>query len=314
MDFAAFAFICLVWGSTFIATERASHALGPVGIGVWRLLGGTLVLAVLWAINHRSFRISRRDWPALLAYTLTVVLPYVVQPYVLEQGFGHSFFSAMVALIPLMTIVSSLPILGVRPSGRELAGVLGGLACIVLLLMDGFDRGISPRLFGLALVIPLCSAIGNPFVKRMLSHVPALPVTAASLGCAGLLLVPMELAPSSLSSIGLDGPAAPHDLTIAVAAMLFLTVFGTALSTLAFMWLVIRRGPLFPSMTTYIVPLVGLLWGRYDHEVITTRQLVAMAGVITMVALVQLAPARRPKFTVVAPQLAESRAARRDAA
>ncbi len=55
MDFAAFAFICLVWGSTFIATERASHALGPVGIGVWRLLGGTLVLAVLWAINHRSF-------------------------------------------------------------------------------------------------------------------------------------------------------------------------------------------------------------------------------------------------------------------
>jgi drug/metabolite transporter (DMT)-like permease len=314
MDFAAFAFICLVWGSTFIATERASHALGPVGIGVWRLLGGTLVLAVLSAVNHRSFRFAKRDWPALLAYTVTVVVPYVVQPYVLEQGFGHSFFSAMVALIPLMTIVTSLPMLGVRPSGRELAGVLGGLACIMLLLMDGFDRGISPQLLGLALIIPLCSAIGNPFVKRMLSHVPALPVTAASLGCAGLLLVPMEMSPASLSSIGLDGPAAPHDLPIVVAAMLFLTVFGTALSTLAFMWLVIRRGPLFPSMTTYIVPLVGLLWGRYDHEFITTRQLVAMAGVIAMVALVQLAPSRRPEVTAKAPQLVESRAARRDAA
>src|SRR5882724_8098106 len=287
MDFAAFAFICIVWGSSFIATERASHALGPVGIGVWRLLGGTAVLAVLWLIHHRSFRLSRRDWPALLLYTLTVAVPYVVQPYVLEQGFGHSFFSAMVALIPLMTIVASIAILGIRPSSREIAGVLGGLVCIVLLLMDGFDRGMSLRLVGLALVIPLCSAIGNPLVKRTLSHVPALPVTAASLGCAGMLLVPVEFFPGTLSNIGLDGPAAPHDLPIVVGAMLFLTIVGTALSTLAFMWVVMRRGPLFPSMTTYIVPLVGLLWGRYDHEAITTRQLVAMAGVIAMVALVQ---------------------------
>src|SRR5260221_718749 len=116
MDLFAFAFICLVWGSSFIATERASHALGPVGIGVWR---------------------------PLLAYTLTVAVPYLIQPYVLEQGFGHSFFSAMVALIPLMTVAASVPILGVRPSGREIVGVLGGLAFIVVLLMDGFDRGMS---------------------------------------------------------------------------------------------------------------------------------------------------------------------------
>jgi drug/metabolite transporter (DMT)-like permease len=300
MDLLAFAFICLVWGSSFIATERASHALGPVGIGIWRLLGGTLVLAVLWAIHHRNFRVSRCDWPALLVYTMTVAVPYVLQPYVLEQGFGHSFFSAMVALIPLMTIASSVPILGIRPSGREIAGVLGGLVCIVLLLMDGFDRGMSLRLVGMALLIPLGSAIGNPLVKRQLSHVPALPLTAASLACAGMILVPMECFPAMLTKVGLDGPAAPHDLPIVVGAMLFLTVVGTALSTLAFMWLVIRRGPLFPSMTTYIVPLVGLLWGRYDHEVITPRQLAAMAGVIAMVALVQLGTDKRPKLTVAA--------------
>src|SRR5476649_862912 len=76
MDLLAFAFICFVWGSSFIATERASHALGPVGIGVWRLLGGTLVLALLWLVYHRSFRVSRRDWPAVLFYTLSVAIPY----------------------------------------------------------------------------------------------------------------------------------------------------------------------------------------------------------------------------------------------
>ncbi|HEY4233850.1 MAG TPA: EamA family transporter [Lacipirellulaceae bacterium] len=298
MDLLAFAFICIVWGSSFIATERASHALGPIGIGVWRLLGGTAVLAVLWVIHHRNYRVARRDWPLLLVYTVTVAVAYIIQPYVLEQGFGHSFFSAMVALIPLMTIVTSLPILNVRPTGREILGVVGGLVCIVLLLSDGFNRGMSLGLIGLALLIPLSSALGNPLIKRSLSHAPALPLTAASLGCAGLMLVPMELFPTALTKFGLDGPPAPHDLPVVICAMLFLTVVGTALSTAAFMWLVIRRGPLFPSMSTYIVPIVGLLWGRYDHEAITPRQLIAMTGVLLMVALVQFGNTQQPTLAI----------------
>jgi drug/metabolite transporter (DMT)-like permease len=311
MEFAAFAFICVVWGSTFIATERASHALGPVGIGIGRLLGGTAVLTVLWLARHRGYRIPRRDWPALFVYTLTVVTAYVVQPYVLEQGFGHSFFSAMVALIPLMTIATSVPLLNVRPTPRELFGVVGGFACIILLLSDGFNRGMSPGLVALALMIPLCSAIGNPLVKRSLSHVPSLPITAASLGWAGLMLVPLECFPQSLASAGLAGPPVPHDLPVVIWAMVFLTIVGTALSTLAFIWLVMRRGPLFPSMTTYIVPIIGLLWGRYDHEAITSRQLVAMAGVLLMVGVVQLRRGRKASITrVVVPVRQPVRVAR----
>jgi drug/metabolite transporter (DMT)-like permease len=314
MDLFAFAFICLVWGSSFIATERASHALGPVGIGVWRLFGGALVLLLLWAIHHRTYRVTRRDWPALMLFTLSVAIPYVIQPYVLEQGFGHSFFAAMVALIPLMTILASVPILNIWPTGRQVIGVLGGLACIVLLLMDGFDRGMSVRLIGLALLIPLCSAIGNAFVKRQLQHVPALPLTAASLTCAGLMLLPFEVFPTSLTKLDLAGPAVPHDLPLVIWSMLFLTVVGTAISTMAYMWLVLRRGPLYPGMTTYIVPLVALLWGRYDHETITPRQLVAMAGVLVMVGLVQFTGVRRPRFSIGVPQAVEPALGPREAA
>ena len=64
----------------------------------------------------------------------------------LEQGFGHGFFGTMVAAIPLLTILVSVPMLGVRPTGRELFGVLGGLACIFLLVEEGVHRGMSPGL------------------------------------------------------------------------------------------------------------------------------------------------------------------------
>jgi len=50
---------------------------------------------------------------------------------------------------------------------------------------------------------------------------------------------------------------------------------------------VLERGPLFAGMITYVVPMLALTWGRFDHETITTRQMAAIAGVLAMVALVQ---------------------------
>ena len=71
------------------------------------------------------------------------VPPYVTQPYVLAQGYGHSFFGVVVAAIPLLTILMSIPMLGVWPTRRQSLGVLGGLVCLWFVVDDGFDRGMS---------------------------------------------------------------------------------------------------------------------------------------------------------------------------
>ena len=47
------------------------------------------------------------------------------------------------------------------------------------------------------------------------------------------------------------------------------------------------RGPLFAGMTTYVVPVIALLWGTLDREAISGQQAMAIAGVLGMVALVQ---------------------------
>ena len=112
--------------------------------------------------------------------------PQVIQAYVLEQGFGHSFFGTMVAAIPLLTILVSVPMLGVRPTSREMMGVVGGLACIFLLVGEGMQRGMSAGLLALTMIIPLSSAMSNTFIKWRLPHVPAAPVTTMLLlvrGC-----------------------------------------------------------------------------------------------------------------------------------
>lgn len=288
MAHLAFIFCCAVWGTSFILLERVTHVMGPVEIGLWRLLSGTVVVGFFWWRRRDEYRLGRRDlWYMIFSALVFTAPPIVIQAYVLSQGYGHSFFGTMVAAIPLLTILVSVPMLGILPTGRELIGVLGGLVCIFMLVEEGVHRGMSVGLLSLTFIIPLSSALSNTFIKRRLQHVPAAPLTAMLLILAGLALMPLQFAPQLQASWHIAAPANVTVTPDAVVYLFLLGVIGSGISTMLFVWLVLEKGPLYASMTTYVVPVLALLWGTVDHESISSMQMVAIAGVLAMVALVQ---------------------------
>jgi drug/metabolite transporter (DMT)-like permease len=277
-----------VWGTSFILLERVTHAMGPVEIAIWRMFIGAVVVGAFWWFKRDAYRMSWRDfWLLAISSILFTAPPQVIQAYVLEQGFGHGFFGTMVAAIPLLTILVSVPMLGVRPSLRELAGVFGGLVCVFLLVEEGLQRGMSWSLLGLTMLIPLSSAISNTFYKWKLPDVPAAPMTAVILLVAGLVLLPLHAAPQALAALHIGAPVGATVTADAITYLLLLGIVGSGLSTLAYVWLVLERGPLFAGMSTYVVPVIAMLWGTLDHETISPLQTGAIAGVLGMVALVQ---------------------------
>ncbi len=296
MAHLAFIFCCFVWGTSFILLERVTHVFGPVEIGIWRMFSGAAAVAVCWWFGGRSYRLSRGDWLVLIFVSLVFTAPpQVIQSYVLHQGFGHSFFGTIVAAVPLLTILVSVPMLRIWPTQRELVGVLGGLACLWFLVEDGMDRGMSVGLLALALMIPLASALSNTVIKWKLPHVPAAPLTAILLVIAGIALVPVDFSPSTLNALDVTAPSGTGsgETATAVLYLFLLGVVGSGISTMVFVWMILKKGPLFAGMTTYVVPVLALLWGLVDGETITPRQLIAIGGVLAMVAMVQFG-SRRP--------------------
>jgi drug/metabolite transporter (DMT)-like permease len=286
----AFVFCCLVWGSSFILVERVTHALGPVEIALWRFGCGVAMLGFIWWWTQREYRPTLREWAVIAWIALLLnAPPQLILPYLIHQGYGHSFFGPMVAPIPLITILISVPLLGVFPTQRQLVGVLGGLACVWLIVDDGFDRGMSLGFMALTLSIPLSSALSNTIIKWKLGSVPAVPLTVGILAFAGLSLLPLQFSPTATNALHLSNPPAAATATT-WACLLGLGVVATGLSTAVFVWLIIVRGPLYAGMTTYVVPVLSLLWGQLDHERISTQQMAAIAGVLAMVALVQSSP------------------------
>jgi drug/metabolite transporter (DMT)-like permease len=306
MAYLAFLFVCLMWGSTFILMERVTHVLGPVDIGIWRLFSASAALGIVWWIKRDVYHFDRRYLPPVLFSALVAnVAPYVTQPYVLAQGYGHSFFGVAVAAIPLLTILWSIPMLGIWPTRRQLVGVLGGLVCLYFVVDDGFDRGMSWGLLALATVVPLTGSFNNTFVKQRLSEVQSLPLTAVMLGTAGLMLLPLRFADTAIQSLDLAGPANPVFTPTTWLCMILLGVVATGFSTVAFFYMVRKQGPLFAGMTTYVVPMLAFGWGLFDRESISIQQLLAMGGVLVMVGLVQTGAATEPAMEP-APEFADA--------
>ncbi len=279
-----FVLICLMFGSNFMLMDRTLTVLEPGTVAVSRLWGGAALLACVWWLSGRRLELSRRQWIVLVGVSLLAnSFPFLMQPWLMDRGADHSFLAMFVPLTPLMTILASVPLLGIRPNWQQLVGVIVGLALVMWMAADGAHHGVPWHLMPVVVAIPLLYAVGNTYLRRDLHEIPAVPLTTLLLGIAGASLLPW-----AIGELATTWPRVSATEWWRVAFFLFLLgPLGSGLCIVMLVRLVQDRGPLFAGMVTYVVPMVALFWGWQTNETITLVQVLAMAGVLAMVALVQ---------------------------
>lgn len=289
MQYFLFLTVSLLWGVNFLLMKIAVTAYTPVGVACIRVLSGAAFLAVFVIIRERKWPFVRRDVSALLLIILAgYTWPFIVQPYLI-QFCGSGVIGLMPSLVPLITILLSIPMLGIKPTAKELTGVLMGLGFISLLFIDGVQREIHVLHLAAAVTVPLSYAISNTLVKRKFSSISPVMLTFFCLAMTSLLLVPYAL---------WEPWQQPKNVTLIAATLsaISLGVFGTGIALLCFTIMLQARGPLFAGMVTYIIPVIALLIGALDGERITWLQIMALSGILLMVAIVQW-PVKEPIAT-----------------
>jgi len=284
MAFVYFAIICLLFGSNFMLMDRASQVFGPFSVGLARIWGGAAVLGIVMYFSRHRLALNRNTLGKIaFVALLSNAYPFAVQPWLLQKGVDHSFLAMFVPFTPLLTIMASVPILGIRPTWQQTIGVLGGLALLVWMSGDAESHNLSVWLIPVVLTVPLSYAIGNTFMRRNLQQVPGIVVSTMLLAIGGCVLLP--LAANEVLQNPPTGTAT--EWTHAIQALLVLGPLGTGACIGLFVQLVQDRGPLFAGMVTYVVPIIALGWGYRDSETISTSQIVAIVGILGLVALVQ---------------------------
>lgn len=284
-----FAIISFIWGSSFILMKYAGQAYGPLTIGGFRMLGGAATLGLVWLIFYRHSRWPLRwhhlPWLIVIGIVALSWSNYV-QPAMIERYGESGFFGIMPTFVPLFTLFTTIILLREMPNWQQWVGVIGGLFFLLMLADDGIvNRKIVWYHVLMGLSVPVGYAVANTLIKKYFMDASPVALGLGSLSVASLILLSLTF---TLESQATTQPTVDAmTMWVAIACIAALGILGMGVANTIFYSLIQKHGPVSASTVTYLMPLFVVGWGWVDGEAVTIQQIIALLGILGMIALVQ---------------------------
>lgn len=278
----------VIWGSTYLAIRVALVSLPPFFQMGSRFLvaGGLLAVWVLW--RKRSAGVvsvlpTAMQWRNALVVGTLMLGGGMGLIATASVHIGSGLIATCVAVVPLMITGWGL-LWGRRPGRLDLAGMgIGALG--VLMLVRGESFSASPASIGCALAATACWSLGSVLSTTRMPLAPGPIGFASEMLCGGAVLLAISL------GIG-EQPAWPPQ-PAAVAAWLYLVVFGSLIGFSAYLYLLAHASPALASSYAFVNPAVALALGSVAAgEAVTTQEGWACGVILLAVAMI-LAQNRR---------------------
>ncbi len=269
-----------IWGSTYLAMRVALETVPPFLMSGPRfVVAGTAMYAYLRL--RGAPRPTRTQWGASAKIGVLLLTCGNGAVAIAEQSISSGVAAVVVASMPIWAAVFGR-LFGMPAKGGEWLGLLLGFSGVVLLNLGG-GLGLDAR--GLVLVVaPIAWAAGSVWSKRL-----PLPegtmATATQMIVGGASMIVLAL---------LTGERLTHlPSARSMAALVYLTVFGSIVAFTAYNWLLRNVRPALATSYAYVNPLVAVLLGwLLGGESIGVLTLAAAAVSIAGVALIARRAAR----------------------
>ncbi|MEV4678450.1 DMT family transporter [Actinomadura sp. NPDC049382] len=272
---AAATITVVLWASAFVSIRSAGAEYGPGALALGRLLSGTVVLGVLWAIRREGLP-PRAAWPGIVTAGVLWFGAYMVALNWGEQLVDAGTASLVVNIGPILIALLGGWLLKEGISPRLVVGMAVSFAgaAVVGLSMSGEGRASVGGVL-LCLVAAVTYAAGVVSQKPALRHASALQFTTFACGIGALACLPFA---GQLAEQAADAPAG------ATLNMIYLGVFPTALAFTTWGYALARTSAGKMGATTYAVPalVVAMSWlflGEVPGLVTLAGGLLCLAGV-----------------------------------
>lgn len=281
--YTAFAAIYLIWGSTYLAIRITVETLPPFfAAGVRFLIAGALVFAVIPA--RQRVPLTRAHLLSAFAAGALMILGAYGATFWAEQTVPSGVTALIIATAPIWFMVLSARLEQKKPSSAGLAGIVLGLAGVVILLdpMKLSSEPVDPW-GALALLLGAFAwARGSFYFRRGFTKDSAILGNALTMFIGGLLLALLSV--STREFVHLDLTAVSTRSWIALG---YLIVFGSVVAFSAYAWLLREADPVKVSTYAFVNPVVAVLVGwLLAAEVMDLRIVFATLAIVAAVVLV----------------------------
>ncbi|HVT44768.1 MAG TPA: EamA family transporter [Thermoanaerobaculia bacterium] len=285
LAYGAFAIVCTVWGTTYLAIRVAIETLPTFLLAGVRFSIAGAILLTLCALAGQKIPTRIADWWNLTIVGLLLIGVANVAVVWAEHYITSGFTALLVATAPFwMATIESMRRNGERMTRRKLGGMIVGFAGVALLVAPDLRPSSFNAKFLLGVLALQIGAIcWNLGSVRSKYH----PVAASALVAAAIQMLTGGLV---VAAIGLMlGEADEFRFsTRSLIAFLYLLVFGSIVAYGAYVYALSKLPTSTVSLYAYVNPTVAVVLGwAILGEPLGWRSFASMAIILSGVALVQ---------------------------
>jgi drug/metabolite transporter (DMT)-like permease len=230
-----------------------------------------LILAAIAAGRGERLSVPREAIPRLLFAAFTNVFAWMGFSNIAMKWVSVSEGALLVYTMPIWAMLFAWPLLGTRPTLRDIAALVLGITGLVILFGgQGLSLG-HDKLLGVALMLAsaILFALGNILNRKPIPVPPiALVAWQVGLGCLAMVVFGVVFEKPDIGALSGVGWAVMTYMTIIPMGLCYLTWFETLR----------RLPPATASIGTLIVPPVGVVSAALIlGEPLGLREVAAMA-------------------------------------
>jgi drug/metabolite transporter (DMT)-like permease len=283
--YAAFATVCIVWGTTYLAIRIGVETIPPMLLTAARYLAAGVILFAIATLRGDRFPRDRRVVGELVLVGVLMVGIGNFSVVWAEQWVPSGIAALLVATAPFWaTLMEALHGHGERVERRRLGGMLLGFVGVALLVTPGGAGGAFDHRFILGALAIQVGCVGWQYGtsrgKYNLAGVPPLMSSALQALSGGAIVGVAGIAFGELPRF--------HVTTRTFLALAYLTIFGSVIAYTAYVYALRSLRTTTLSLYSYVNPVVAVILGWVVlNERLTWVSITAMAVILAGVALVQ---------------------------
>jgi drug/metabolite transporter (DMT)-like permease len=256
-DLGLFVTLAGLWGLSFPAIRAGLSSLPPLLFAAARYdVGGVLLLAFLVVRGSDWRPRTREDGLAILIAGAFLIVGNSLL-FVGQQSTTSGIASILYGLIPILTTGFAAAFLPEEPiGGRRIAGVLLGLLGVGIIAQPDPGNLLTAELIGMGFVVAAAGSVafGSVLLRRRQPTIGTAAMTAWAMVVGGLMLHGGSLA------IG-EGVADVTPSVVGAVAVIYLSVFASAIAYVIYFTLLEEFGPLEINLVSYVVPVFATVGG-----------------------------------------------------
>ena len=271
--------LTLIWGTSFILIKRGLEVFSPGEVGAYRMVAAASLLLPLSLprIKHLN---KTQVKNLVLAGMLGSFIPAFLFPLAQTQ-LSSSLTGVLNALTPLFVVLVGGAFFNTKITQKNAIGLVIAFVGVVILVAykesGGWESLTDINAYALFVIAAcICYSFNLHVIKTRFTKLKSIEISSISL----LMILPLALI-YLFAGTDFSYKLATHPQAWeALGYVTILGMIGTAAGLILFNIMIKSASPFFASLVTYTIPIVAIMWGVLDGEVLLFGHYIGIAAVI----------------------------------